>query len=169
MIATAGIPVNVHPGTLIDWFDDFAGPNQYAFLSNFYEADVVWRGVRFPTSEHAFAWAKTTDPGWRYEIHTAATPGEAKSLGRACPLRPDWEVAKFGVMRDIVWEKFAQWPGLRLLLLQTGNAYLQEGTVWNDRVWGVDLNSHDDPWQRVGNNWLGLILMDTRHRLRRAA
>lgn len=68
------------------------------------------------------------------------------------------------MMRSLVTQKFTLHRDLAAALDDTGTAYLQEGTYWNDRVWGVDLGSSDDPWQRLGNNWLGLILMDVRHR-----
>lgn len=161
--------LNDNPTALIDWFDDFIGPNPYSFLSNFYEAEVAWEGERFPSSEHAFAWAKVPDyePAWRRRIRDADGPGEAKALGRACPLRDDWETVKYGIMKSIVWAKFTQHADLRLGLLDTGSAYLQEGTFWGDRIWGVDLtvNPAIAPMDRPGNNWLGHILMHTRARL----
>lgn len=159
--------LNHEPDILIDWFDDFLGPNEFSFLSNFHEAPVEYAGVTFPTSEHAFAWSKCPgEPEWRSAIQHADSPGEAKALGRACPLRPDWEEVKFRVMQRIVWAKFTQHPDLGRLLLDTGTAYLQEGTFWDDRVWGVDLTAEpDNPFDRPGDNWLGHILMHTRYRL----
>lgn len=164
--------LNRDPHHLIDWFDDFNGPHPFVFLSNFYEGHPVeWEDFTFPTTEHAFAWAKVdrSHPdavSWLGLIREAEGPAAAKVLGRACPLDPEWEATKFGVMQRIVWQKFTQHPDLAALLDGTGHAHLQEGTYWDDRVWGVDLTSHDDPMQRAGGNWLGMILMDTRSRLR---
>ncbi len=164
--------LNWDPRHLIDWFDNFNGPHPFDFLSNFHEGHPVeWAGFVFPTTEHAFAWEKVdlSHPdavSWLGLIRESEGPAAAKVLGRACPLQPEWEARKFQVMRDIVWQKFTQHPDLAELLDATGTAYLQEGTYWDDRVWGVDLTSHDDPAQREGLNWLGLILMDTRARLR---
>ena len=168
--------LNRNPKVLIDWFDDFGKePNRYAFLSNFYPAEIRYAGDIYPTSEHAFAAAKV-DPACPefdeiYEdIAAAPGPGAAKSLGRECPLRPDWETVKFEVMRAIVWAKFTQHDDLRTRLLATGDAYLQEGTYWNDRIWGVDLTVRGvHPLDRPGQNWLGTILMETRARLRCAS
>ena len=159
---------NADPERLVDWFDDFDGPNRYAFLSNFYEAEVKIWGHMFPTTEHAFAWMKPVkDDPMRPEIRTALGPGAAKSLGRACVLRPEWEEIKFRVMQAVVRAKFDQHPDLARSLMDTGDAYLQEGTYWDDRVWGVDLLSAPLDWERrEGLNWLGTILMAERARLR---
>ena len=167
--------VNTQPEVLIDWFDDFYGPQPYAFLSNFYlGAPIAWQGQKFATSEQAFAWAKV-DPysddaaEWREQILRATDPGEAKSLGRSCPLHPRWEEQKFQVMRSVVWAKFTQNPDIALRLLDTDTAYLQEGTFWGDAIWGVILDPLVPPFEREGWNWLGLILMETRARLATAA
>jgi predicted NAD-dependent protein-ADP-ribosyltransferase YbiA (DUF1768 family) len=65
-------------------------------------------------------------------------------------------------MHDLVWAKFHQNKDLRLKLYSTGEAFLQEGTYWNDRIWGVDLK-HKGPWNtRPGQNQLGIILMSIR-------
>lgn len=162
--------LNENPTELIDWFDDFQGPNPYAFLSNFYSAPVAWQGHLFQTSEHAFAWAKVDRAhedaeDWMDDIFIAPGPGAAKSLGRQCPLNPDWERIKYAVMRSIVWQKFTQNPHLGEALVATGDAWLIEGTFWNDRVWGVDRTTAESAWDCVGDNWLGHILMETRHRL----
>lgn len=163
--------LNENPTVLVDWFDSFHGANEYEFLSNFYEAPLEWRGEQFPTSEHAFAYAKIDlDHGdaydWQQAIQTAPGPGAAKSLGRRCPLDPWWEHRKYGVMRSIVWQKFTQNPALEERLLATGDAWLIEGTFWGDQVWGVDRTAATNVWECPGNNWLGHILMETRHRLR---
>ena len=39
--------------------DKFSG--KYAFLSNFFPAEVVLEGEKYPTVEHAFQAAKTTN------------------------------------------------------------------------------------------------------------
>jgi ribA/ribD-fused uncharacterized protein len=166
--------VNRRPERIIDWLDDFMGPQPYAFMSNFYERPVTYLGLEFPTTEHAFAWAKV-DPddhdaeAWRDLIAHAEGPGSAKSYGRKCPLRPDWEAIKFNVMHEIVWAKFDQNVDLAAKLLATGDAYIQEGTLWGDEIWGVDLAASDHPFERPGTNWLGTQLMEVRARLRAGA
>jgi ribA/ribD-fused uncharacterized protein len=157
--------LNAYPEVCVDWFDDFEGPNKYAFLSNFYEAEVTVFGKQFPTTEHAFAWMKPNeDDPIRDQIQQAQGPGMAKSLGRQCNLRPDWELIKFDVMKEVVEAKFDQNPDLARSLTATGDAYLQEGTFWGDEVWGVDWYSAPYWEDRRGRNWLGMILMSERAR-----
>jgi ribA/ribD-fused uncharacterized protein len=84
--------------------DRFAGP--WAFLSNFYPAEATLDGIVYPSVEHAFQAAKTYDAGIRAAIRAAATPGDAKRLGRQLRLRRDWETVKVGVMRELLADKF---------------------------------------------------------------
>lgn len=39
-------------------------------------------------------------------------------------------------MKEIVIAKFEQNEGLQQKLLDTGDAYLEEGNTWGDRIWG---------------------------------
>ena len=54
--------------------------------------------------------------------------------------------------------KFSQHPELAEKLLATGNAHLEEGNSWGDKVWGTVGG--------VGANNLGKILMRVRETLR---
>ena len=74
------------------------------------------------------------------------------------PLRDDWEAVKIQIMYQIVYAKFSQNPLLKQKLLDTGDAYLQEGNTWYDTFWGV--------CNGVGQNNLGYILMRVREELR---
>lgn len=136
---------------------EFRGPNR--FLSNFHPALVVYEGIIYPTTEHAYQAAKTLDEGWRYEISAQTTPGKAKRLGRQAPLRADWEKVKLGVMLEIVRLKFSP-PHFSLIdqLLATGEELLVEGNTWGDTFWGV--------CRGRGENHLGEILMQVRDELR---
>lgn len=171
-------PVLVDPSRLIDWFDDFAGAQPYRYLSNFFDPRSVrhWDEPRMYevhldgygilqswTTEAIFAAAKThpADLELRNRI-LAAEPGRAKMLGRRCNLRPDWEEVKLFVMEQCLRAKFANHRPEANLLLNTGTADLVEGTLWNDRIWGVDLSSVT----REGQNLLGALLMAQRARLR---
>lgn len=130
---------------------------QHRFLSNFYLARVRLDGVQYPTVEHAYQAAKTTDEEERKKIRTAGSPGEAKKMGRRVTIRPDWTEIRIQVMTDLVRQKFAQEP-YRSLLLRTGHCELIEGNRWNDTFWGV--------CNGVGENHLGKILMQIRGELR---
>ena len=134
---------------------------EYRFLSNFYPAVVEFEGITYPSVEHAYQSAKTLDMNERRRIAAIADPGEAKRAGRALnPQRTDWEQAKFDVMETCVRYKFTHHPELREKLLATGDAQLEEGNTWGDRIWGV--------YQGQGDNRLGKILMKVRDELRRA-
>lgn len=74
---------------------------------------------------------------------------------------PDWSKTKFDRMRGVLYAKFTQHEDLRDLLLSTGNARLVEvATVDNavNRLWG-EVNG-------VGQNMLGVLLMELREQLR---
>ena len=134
---------------------------EYRFLSNFWPAWVTYEGITYPTTEHAYQASKTLDPEARKRIAALPTPAEAKAEGRKLKLRGDWETAKFVVMEDVVRLKFTRHADLRDKLLATGDALLEEGNTWGDRVWGV--------YQGQGENRLGKILMNVRDELRTAS
>ncbi len=129
----------------------------YKFLDNFYACDVVYEGMMYPSTEHAFQAAKTTDLNIRKDFQRG-TFSEAKSKGRQLKLRPDWENIKDNVMYEVVKDKFTRYAKLREQLLATGDEYLEEGNHHDDRYWGtVD---------GVGRNQLGKTLMRVRDELR---
>ena len=64
---------------------------------------------------------------------------------------------KIKIMEEIVRAKFVQNPELAQKLIATGNAYLEEGNTWGDKVWGTVNGS--------GANNLGIILMKVRNEL----
>jgi hypothetical protein len=85
----------------------------------------------------------------------------AASMGRSRgrPLRADWEAVKDDIMRAALQAKFTQHPGLRSLLLQSGDAELIEHTK-NDSYWA-------DGGDGTGKNRLGQLLMELRTELRK--
>lgn len=130
---------------------------KYAFLSNFYTHPVKYKGITYPTSEHAFQAWKSTDVKIRRRIAKASTPAKAKSMGRSITKRPDWDQVKRRIMLAILREKFRN-PMMAGKLLSTGNAELVEGNTWGDTYWGVCGGQ--------GENWLGHLLMIVRKDLR---
>lgn len=130
---------------------------QRAFLSNFYPSRIELDGEQYPTVEHAFQAAKTLDKAERKLIRQAATPAQARRLGRKVHLRSDWEPVKGRVMRSLLQQKFAD-PELQRMLVGTGDAELVEGNTWGDRIWGcVKVKGR---W--VGQNRLGQLLIEIR-------
>ena len=125
----------------------------YSWLSNFHEADVYFDGLHYTSSEAAYQSAKTKDIKERKRF-TKMTPIESKKEGKKLKLREDWESVKYDIMASIVFDKFYRHEYLRVLLLQTGDKYIEESNYWKDVVWGV--------CDGVGTNWLGEILMKIR-------
>ena len=61
-------------------------------------------------------------------------------------------------MYEICFDKFNRNKELGKLLILTGDKYLEETNHWKDRTWGV--------CNGIGKNWLGIILMDIREKLK---
>lgn len=135
----------------------------YVFLSNFYPSTIYHDGITYPTNEHFFQAMKTLDIGERKAIAAAATPGQAKRMGRSIKLRPDWEKVKTDVMMEGLRHKFAI-PEFRTKLLATGDEELMEGNTWHDNTWGncVCQKCQSTP----GRNMLGMLLMELRNEIR---
>lgn len=129
---------------------------EYRWLSNFWPAQVVLDGAVYPTVEHAYQAAKTLSLPGRARIAMAATPGQAKKMGRGLLIRSDWEERKEHEMRHLLMQKFSK-GALRDKLLGTGTQPLIEENYWGDTYWGV--------CKGVGQNRLGVLLMEVREAL----
>src|SRR5579863_3908673 len=101
--------------------ETFSG--DYRFLSNFFPCRVEWEGLGYPSVEHAYQAAKSTDLGARMRIQAALKPGDAKRAGNNVQLRPGWEGMKLEVMEALLRFKFVD-PWLRDKLLATGDQEL---------------------------------------------
>jgi ribA/ribD-fused uncharacterized protein len=140
--------------------NEFRG--KYAFLSNYYHAPFEWRKLTFPTAEHAFAYGKCNFADrmngglYQRDILAATKPGDAKKLGRSCPIDvAQWDDNKVQYMREIIHAKFSTGEGnLVGQLLNTGAMMLVEGNTWGDTFWGR--------CDGKGYNTLGVILMEER-------
>lgn len=149
-------------GTGTDAVTSFRG--QWELLSNFAATPLELDGQQWPTAEHAFQAAKTTDPAEREWVRAATSPASAKARGKRVTLRPDWEQVKAEVMRRVVRAKFVQGSPAAELLRQTGDLRLIEGNHWGDRTWGATRHKTTGRW--VGANLLGLALEAQRQELR---
>jgi len=136
-----------------DTIKEFIG--EYRFLSNFYEIPLTYKGIEYPSSEHAYVSAKSDDLKFKIKVSKVETPGRVKRLGSKVTLIKDWDYKKFAIMEEIVRIKFED-PVLSKKLLDTGDRPLYEGNKWRDTTWGVDINTG------VGRNELGKILMKIR-------
>lgn len=143
--------------------NDFSGEN--AFLSNFFDAYLIYEGIIYKSTEAAFQAAKTLDTAERERI-AVMTPSQAKKAGRSLQLRPDWEEVKDKVMYDVCRAKFKMNGTLQLeeKLLATGDEELIEGNTWHDNYWG---NCTCDKCKDIpGRNQLGKTLMKLREDIR---
>ena len=132
----------------------------YGAFSNFSAHGFALDGQWWPTSEHYFQAQKFAGTPHAEEIRRARTPREAANRGRerTRPLRRDWEAVKDDVMRRAVRQKFTAHADLRKLLLDTGEEAIIENAP-SDYYWGCGADGS-------GRNLLGIILMETRTRLR---
>jgi ribA/ribD-fused uncharacterized protein len=128
----------------------------YRFLSNFWPCPILFESMKFPSVEHAFQAAKTTDRMERTRIAGLASAGAAKRAGRRLVLRAGWDDIKIDVMRLLLQEKF-QTPELALKLEETGDRELIEGNHWGDNFWGMIVSNGYH-----GYNHLGRLLMEVR-------
>lgn len=134
---------------------------EFAFLSNLYEAPLTWDGRRYRNSEAAFQSAKSLDPEERARF-SAVAGVTAKRAGKKLLLRMDWNAVRLEIMEDVLRAKFTQNPELREKLLATGDLELQEGNTWHDTFWGVNAATGK------GENHLGKLLMKLRQEFRDA-
>lgn len=133
---------------------------KFHFLSNFYFSPFIYEKRTFNTVEHGFQCHKTKDSMWRSLITNAQSPGQAKRIGRTCPLRSNWEEIKEDIMMAMLRAKFSE-PEMEQKLLATYERELIEGNTWGDVYWGKDLHSGR------GKNRLGILLMKLRTELRK--
>lgn len=132
---------------------------EHSFLSNGYiEPDGTF-------IEREYQAAKTHDPQWQARILACEHPfgpNGSKRLGRAAPIRGDWDEVKFMIMAALITKKFRDHPGLAEALRGTRPRILVEGNTWHDNVWGDCHCGNKPECVPQGKNWLGLILMTVR-------
>lgn len=123
---------------------------KYAFLSNFYDHPIEYKGQHYKSSEYAYQAAKFDDPKIRVEITDCALPGQAKRMARKYSeyINPNWNEEKIGVMYEILSIKFSD-PELEKMLSDVDEPIVEENT-WNDTFWGV--------CDGKGKNMLGKLL-----------
>jgi ribA/ribD-fused uncharacterized protein len=140
--------------------DNFRG--DYFFLSNFYMCPVMYAGLLFPSSEHAYMASKTDDVSIRKHILSLKRARDARNFGQTFAMRPDWDNVKYRYMKTVLKDKFTRNTDLAIKLLETKDAKLVEGGNWCDIYWGTcSCPKH----QGVGKNALGSVLMEIREEL----
>lgn len=141
-----------------------ANEKPYGAFSNLYRRPIIFEGVEYATSEHAYQAGKARKDSVREWLMAAPTPSLLAMAAHGLyvwDVAPNWSKTKFDRMRGVLRAKFTQHQDLKELLLGTGNARLVEvATVDNavNRLWG-EVNG-------VGKNMLGELLMELRTALR---
>jgi ribA/ribD-fused uncharacterized protein len=140
-----------------------ANEKPYGAFSNLYRRPILFEGVVYPTSEHAYQAGKPRKESVREWLLAAPTPSLLAMAAHGLyvwDIAPDWSKTKFDRMRAVLRAKFTQHADLTELLLTSGKARLVEAaTVDNpvNRLWG-EVNG-------VGKNMLGTLLMELRDEL----
>lgn len=131
--------------------DAFNG--NYRFLSNFWYSEILYKGISYPSVEHAYQASKTNSLENKLYIASLKTPVEAKKAGKKLDIICGFDNQKISIMKELCKLKF-QDKSLALKLKLTDPAKLIEGNSWGDTFWGV--------CNGKGENNLGIILMDIR-------
>ncbi len=134
------------------------------WLSNFYPCEIELDGITYPSLEHAYQAAKTTDPAERAKIAVATIAAYAKRIGTTVTIRPDWNEIKLSMMTGLLMQKFAPKSVLANKLMAL-RGDIVEGVWWHDLFWGKCwCKKHNGE----GRNELGKALMLIRDALNEA-
>lgn len=116
-------------------------------------------GKVWPTVEHYFQGMKFTDEIRQEQVRMAATPIQARNLGRKRhkSLRPDWKRVRETIMTRAVYTRCCTYPHLAQELLDTGDRNIVENSNF-DYFWGCGRD-------RRGDNRYGEVLMKVRGKL----
>lgn len=134
------------------------------FMSNYYPCEFVMNGIRYKNAEAAFQSHKV--PLEERKQFSDMPPATAKHFGRHVAFPANWDETRDDVMRRVVMAKFEQNKDLKQRLLETGTQPIEEDTTsWHDNYWG---NCHCPKCRNIpGQNRLGIILMETRDKLKK--
>lgn len=132
---------------------------EHRWLSNFYDAAIIYDETKFRSVEHAYVYSKYKQKPIDLEQFNDLTASQVKRLGRSIELREDFDDIKIDVMAELIFCKFSDRnPELVQKLINTGDAHISETNSWGDTFWGVNLEG-------VGLNMLGKIIMARRNQL----
>ena len=134
-----------------------------SYFSGYSAHMVEYKGVVYPTAEHAYHCQRYTDPKIIEEIRSARSPFKAWQISQRYKSQqvPDFNERKVEVMRDICREKLQQHEDVRQALIETGDAIIKHITTgpkadgfWDD---GEDGSGRNE----AGKSWM--ILRDELH------
>ncbi len=149
---------------LAEKFDSFIGfyTREFFCLDNFSSFAVVYKGIKYPTVEHAYQSLKfvETDPKIAKEILESFSSYEALTIAHnnIDKQNPNWDNIKVGIMEELLRLKLEQNPYVKRKLLETKDYMLCEDSP-KDSFWGIGKN-------RDGQNQLGKLWMKLRNELK---
>ena len=133
---------------------------KYYMFSNFASFAVVYKGLTWMTSEHAYQAAKFEDKGVIKLIHSSLSAHDSKKIAHVHKdkMNPDWSNLKVSIMEEIVREKIKMHPYIQEKLIETGERDIIENSP-EDSFWGSGSDGN-------GRNELGKIWMKLRDELK---
>lgn len=123
-------------------------------LSPFSAHAVEYKGVLYPTAEHAYHCQRYSDPKIVEEIKSARSPKLAWALSQQYKVQQvaDFDQRKVQIMEDICRAKLVQHEDVReILLWSEGMAIIK---TYPDPVWGIGLDGHGT--NELGKLWIRL-------------
>jgi ribA/ribD-fused uncharacterized protein len=139
----------------------YRASGKYGFLSNLYKHEILFEGITFPTSEHAYQYGKFKDHITRDWAMKSPKPHLLSILAHGLfywDINPNWSKIKVDRMYEILKVKFSN-PELKLKLLNTGNSIIIENSK-SDSFWGIGK-------KEKGKNILGKLLMKIRSEIKK--
>lgn len=137
---------------------------EFYVLSNFSAFTLIWKGIRFDTSEAAYHFEKFETKEDLYKLKEqilyAPSAHEAFKIAQKNKhlIRKDWDEVKVPIMKEILRAKVYQHEYVRKKLLETGDRELIEDS-WRDDFWGWGKNQD-------GKNILGKLWMEIREEIK---
>jgi len=150
-----------------NWFESpntisfYRTSGDYGYLSNLFLCQVIYEGKRFPSAEHAYQYGKFKDRKTADWAMLAPKPHLLCIVAHGLFLYDvvkGWDAMKVTRMRNVSLMKFTQNEALKLKLIGTGDATIVEKSK-SDGFWGCGKKG-------TGQNTLGLLLMETREKLK---
>lgn len=148
---------------LAEKVEEFIGfyNREFFCLDNFSSFAVVYKGVKYPTVEHAYQSLKfvNTVPRIANEIADCFSAYEAQKIAHANKKYQDlhWDDIKVGIMEELLRLKIEQNPYVKTKLMQTKDYLICEDSPKDD-FWGIGFN-------RDGQNQLGKLWMKLREEI----
>jgi ribA/ribD-fused uncharacterized protein len=130
--------------------------SQYDWMRNDYHSKIKVGGIEYPTAEHAYQAAKTTDKTLKKAIADQVFIADARKMGRNLDLPDNWDDRKGDIMQTILRQKFMQNEEIADRLMKTD--YDSIVADMRDEYWGTGKNG-------FGENYLGAYLEEVRQEI----